>query len=260
MNKWSNSEIEYLKNNYSNTYIEELQKTLNRSYKSIIIKACRLDLLQNKDMISKKVSFSANDNFFTYPNVLNSYWAGFIGADGCVSDGRLNIHITSSDRILLDRFKQDVGFKGNISIGKARKNASGFTKESVKLIITNKKIINDLSYNFNIIPNKSLILEPPTNLSYENSLAYIVGNIDGDGTIRIRKDRNILCMKFVGTVKLLNWIKSILSNIIKINSNVHTYKNISEFVLMGKYAEKIGSVLNKIPVNKLERKWEKIYG
>lgn len=36
-------------------------------------------------MALKKYSY--NDNYFRTPNLENSYWAGFIAADGCVYKG-----------------------------------------------------------------------------------------------------------------------------------------------------------------------------
>lgn len=256
MGRWTEQEIEYLNKNFKNTNFIQLQSWLGRSRQSIACKAHRLNLIQDYETSYLSRTIEYNYLFFKQSNILNSYWAGFIAADGNIYKNQLKIHINLKDKILLERFKQDIQYAGEIHYHRAR----GKTKESASLTISGKNLVQDLYTNFNITPKKSLTLEPPIAIDEENALSYITGLLDGDGTIRIRKDKNILSIKFNGTKKILSWIKYILSNITPIKANIHTYSSVSELVLLGKTAEMIGKKLKSIPIDKLDRKWGIING
>lgn len=72
----------------------------------------------------KKIHFAAhiqkyvfNKKYFVKPNLQNCYWAGFITADGNLSDTsnkRLVITLAEKDINLLTRFKKDIHYTGKI--------------------------------------------------------------------------------------------------------------------------------------------------
>ena len=61
--------------------------------------------------------YTQNENFFSEPNDKNSYWAGFIAADGGIekTSNRLRIGLSIKDRELLEVFAQQVEFTGPIT-------------------------------------------------------------------------------------------------------------------------------------------------
>lgn len=256
MSKWSEKEIKYLIDNFAQTLYIEMENHLGRTHQSISKKAWQLSLKQDKDVAYSTRTYNINKDFFKEPNLINSYWAGFIAADGNIFKNQVKIQINNKDRILLERLKKDINFTGNIIEHKGRFcSSNSYTKSSSSISFSNQNIVNDLLKNFNICGNKSLILESPTNLSFDNSLAFIIGNLDGDGSILKIKNRPSFLMRFHGTYSLLDWIKEILSQIYKIDRKIVSCGNIYRLEFSGNYSKEIGITLKSIPILKLDRKW-----
>ena len=135
-------------------------------------------------------SYKINQDYFSVPNLENSYVAGFIAADG-------NIH-KSKNKLRIDLQIRDAEYLQNIVLLFSDKKITTTKRNYRSISLWSWKIISDLQKNFNITPNKSLTLKPPK-LEGQNALAFIIGNLDGDGSIIIRKDRrNELCIQFLG--------------------------------------------------------------
>lgn len=86
---------------------------------------------------------------------------------------------------------------------------------------------DDLKTNFNIIPAKSLILDPP-NINWEDKDlidAYIIGLIDGDGSIgfstSVRTQPHFF-ISLIGTSQVLSFVKRRFEEILgRSTSNLH---------------------------------------
>lgn len=160
---------------------------------------------------------SFNDRYFEEPNPENSYWAGFIAADGCISDRRqeahqqrLTIGLSSKDREHLVDFSKSIG-GGGVKTYEYERSLFGNAPKIYSTAVWSKssdKICDDLRTNFNITPRKTLTLKPPRNLSDENSIAFIAGYIDGDGCYY--NGNRGLVIKILGTIDLLNWVSEVL--------------------------------------------------
>lgn len=256
---WTQNEILYLKENYGKIKIEELSSFLKRKPSQVREKACLLNLkVKDKGLLYRK--HNLNDNFFETPNLLNSYWAGFIAADGNISKNfrLVQISISKKDRIILEKFKNDICFDGKIE----NTNIKSKNQKASQIRFSSHKIVEDLNFNFNIVPNKTFVLEPPNLINFNNILAYIIGYIDGDGTISEYKKDNCKYIHFLGTENLLNWIKETLNEVSEPyknkNSKVHkhTNANIFRYQINGRRAVEIYNTLKKIDVPKLQRKWK----
>lgn len=188
-----------------------------------------------------------NHNFFSKPNLLNSYWAGFIAADGCIDDTKyskkLKITLAHKDRNHLFRLKKYINYSGKI-----------YRHQFSVIELVSNKLCEDLRKNFNITPRKSLTLKPPKGLTKRQTLAYIIGYIDGDGYIGVID--NTKRIKILGTKFVLNWIRKQLLQHEKQLTDVKKYdKNVYTFYIYGKKASNITKLLNSIKVPKLKRKW-----
>lgn len=206
-----------------------------------------------------------NNNFFSKPTLLNSYWAGFIAADGCILSDKpvLQIGLSSKDKNILIKFKNEIKFEGRIF---ERFNTSGDGKKlypTSVLRIRSEKITKDLYKNFNITPKKSWTLKPPP-LDKKKALAFIIGYIDGDGCIS-QKRNNLggTVLKITGNKKFISWIKRTLEKCfnLKIKGKIHKawQSDISFLLIQGKQAFDILNKLETLPISKLERKWNKIH-
>lgn len=248
--KWTKEEDEIIKKYFHDTPAYTLVKLLNgRTYKSILSRAFILNV-KSKDRTKRKHRYKQNDNFFHEYNTVNCYWAGFIAADGFVDKNKsyLSIKISKNDIHHLIKFKKVL-----------KSNAPILTNNNcVILTIYSKKIVQDLESKFNIINKKSLIYSPPTNLTtFNEKLSFIVGVIDGDGSIL--NLNNKLRIVMLGTYSLMSWCKDFFNTIE--SDSVSLYRKDNIYVLTINKLTKIQAIFNYVNSLKLPfliRKWEKI--
>ena len=264
---WTNKEIKLLKMHYANNRLsstKDLAKKLNRNVYAVYMKAQALGL---KPKYKSNTKYTINENFFSKPNLLNSYWAGFIAADGGISAKsskkvtRLIIKLQRRDKKLLYKFKKDINFTGPI---KDREYYLSYDRTRISAVsvleINSEKICADLKKNFNIIPNKSLVLKPPKQLTEKQILAYIVGYIDGDGCVSLID--NALRLNILGTKTTLFFIHKLLTkklNLIHKSLPIVKRKNIYSYTIYGHNAKTTILFLKNNFKSILNRKWNKVY-
>lgn len=165
----------------------------------------------------------SNEEFFNNKVKKAYYWAGFIAADSCVTkDNRLELALKLDDIEHVRSFKRAIEAEHEVSVSHQRK--------ACRIRIRSEKIAKSLMDNFNIIPNKSKILEFPYIEEEYLLFEYIRGYIDGDGCLSVSKTENplglpnlIICS---GSYSFLEEISDIFSlytnnyNIPKYQSNV----------------------------------------
>lgn len=203
--------------------------------------------------------YNVNDNFFSEPNILNCYYAGFIAADGCIPSRDRNsllIELSSKDRQWIEIFKKNLQIESPIRdrIDKGKYPMSGIS-------FTSSKIIRDLKNIFNIIPKKSLTLMPPNIEDKKLKYAFICGYIDGDGSIihyiNEKRNRDTIFLSILGTYKMCSWIKETFKDITNNTGTIHEKTNtkIFKIVFNTKSARDIIKQLYALDVPKLKRKW-----
>jgi hypothetical protein len=228
------------------------------------IKSC--GCLRDMETSKRIRKYTCNDSFFSVPNPQNSYWAGFIAADGCIEEKskRLRIKLALADEIILKEFKKQIEFSGNFY--KETHIKRGKVCYSTKINITSKQLITDLNNNFNITTKKSLTLKPPINLNKECTEAFIRGFIDGDGSFCITKSRpnklgtrQYLILSIVGTYDVLLWIQNYINSMTNVGGLGSLGKRNLIWVLQYSIykAAYVYKNLCPNPIFKLERKWEK---
>jgi len=97
--KWSEDNIRYLKENYGKIKAKEIAAVLGRSYDAIHKKARSLKLIGDRGINRK---YTVNHNYFSEVTLENSYWAGFIAADGCITKNYVKIMIAQKDLKILE--------------------------------------------------------------------------------------------------------------------------------------------------------------
>lgn len=130
------------------------------------------------------------------------------------------------------------------------------------LVLMTAQIHKDLFFHFNIIPRKTGILQPPNIKNIKQIKAYIIGYIDGDGCIRKRKSDQLLILDIAGNYDILMWIKNIFEKIepTKYDNKIikNAIANCYSYRISGQRANNICSELKKLPILKLDRKWNLI--
>jgi hypothetical protein len=248
---WKEHEIQILKDNYGKINIYKLHELLpNRTIGSIHAAANSLGI-KSTFIYS---SYNWNRDFFGNINLMSSYYAGFIAADGYIGGralSELEIQINSKDKCLLEQFQKDINYNGSI------KNSEKY--QISRLLLTSTKMCKDLESNYNITTRKTFTLKPPEHLNLKNSLAFIKGLIDGDGCVTISK-KNFITIELLGTEAVMEWVRNIVVEIMPnyTTSKVAKIVNIYRYRINGKTAIKFAKKLEKIlPDHGLRRKWNK---
>ena len=211
-------------------------------------------------------TYNFNEEFFANPNLLNSYWAGFIAADFglCRHRGKrkcseLSCSLAKKDKKQLERFMSDIGHFSPVRVRQRTRNGTKvFTAE---ISITSSKMLDDLQNNFNVCAGNKIKRLCPPNLTRECRLSFIVGYIDGDGWLQYKKYLNLgVC----GTCEMVTWIKDSLDNeLSKVGIKGYTGKVVNRNNLSvwraNIHSWYLAELLDGIPVVKLSRKIPRIH-
>jgi hypothetical protein len=203
-----------------------------------------------------------NEEYFTKTNKQNSYWAGFIAADGYVSEDKncLQIILSAKDKDHLEKLKNELNKDYEIKIKKS--NSSWATDESYCCAFSfiSKQTINALKENWELHQKKTYTLTFPKNLSVEEKKSYLCGYIDGDGCISVVKNsRGKIQLSINGNEDFLNGIVKFLKEEGKINikNNIYESRNIFVFAVGGKVALSVLDFIYDENLPIMERKWGK---
>lgn len=256
MNKWTDEEVKLLESHWFTYSAKKLSGILLRSELSIYKKAFKLKLKSNKSVCKSK--YSKSENFFKNP--LNAYWAGFIAADGHLSNtgNRKGVCIALSvkDICLIEEFVKQCKFDGKI-----------FVKNQKCIVNINNTSVwhEDLKtlYNLEYAPgklSKTYTLGPPNITNQEDIYRYIIGLIDGDGWCSTFK--NHLYFGLCGTFDIVDWTRN---ELLKLENNKYKLPKITQNLKNRECykiqycctrAKNLYEILSKIETPyKLNRKW-----
>lgn len=251
--RWTPAECEILQAQFGKLTYKQIGELLDRNWISVRHQASAQRLTQGSNLGRK---FSVDHAFFANPSPLNSYWAGFIAADGCVRGKRLTVKLSDKDADHLARLASDIGYTGPIW------HASGMCC----LQICCEAFVEDLAKHFNITPRKSLTLQPPGISTPAEVRAFITGVIDGDGSITENRYRQYTRTRIsiYGTAELLHWIKGYFDQWspggARQASNVRQIpgKNLHAYSVTASRAVRVGNALREVDVPRLRRKWDRL--
>jgi predicted metal-dependent hydrolase len=220
--KWSQEDLEIVKNNYGKIQTHKIRDLLSkpRSNRGITVQARKMGVKRNLSLARRQ--YFCDFTYFDIPNIENSYWAGYIAADGNVKYGKqLELGCAISDREIIDNFNICTKNESPVHIKKAQKKKIikkiCNMQAQTRLHISSKEWIIALEKNWNIVSNKSLILQPPNITELNHKLAYIIGYLDGDGSASLRKLKRKTGTKLdlkvgfvAGDPTILEWIRNTL--------------------------------------------------
>lgn len=233
--------------------IYEEQGSLERAAKIIGCGRSKLQSFCSKNNIKR--SYAIDHEIFSEITPQNSYWAGFIAADGCVYQKFLKVVIQERDREHINKM---------LMFLKSSRKAKIF-KGYARLEIKSKKIVENLSKHFNIVPNKSLILRPPNIDNEELVRNFIRGYVDGDGCLYVDKENVIQVGITSGSREILEWINNIFNIKLQIRTKItkkYNKKYNKHYSTITYFSQKAETILNWIYENsnaefRLDRKYEK---
>ena len=154
--------------------------------------------------------YSVNDDYFKTQSSNMAYILGFLAADGNIAskENCINIQLQESDKDHLEHIKQEVESTRPLDF-----YTSSSGHPTVKFSVWSAQWKKDLAI-YNIVPNKTFILKPPTFLKSQYFIDYIRGYFDGDGSISSKTNRpNDCSFEIVGASKeMISWIKDVFAN------------------------------------------------
>jgi hypothetical protein len=147
--------------------------------------------------------YKLNENFFEKINTeKKAYFLGLLYADGYVNENNMLIEITlyNQDIDILNELIYEL-YPNNDKPLKLIRN------KYYKLVISSKKIVNDLKYH-GCVQKKTFKLKFPLTIPDDLIHHFIRGYFDGDGSVYVNK--GVLNISLVGTIDFLTSIQNIL--------------------------------------------------
>ncbi|MBS1722647.1 MAG: helix-turn-helix domain-containing protein [Armatimonadetes bacterium] len=103
------------------------------------------------------------------------YWVGFLMADGYFSGSAVKLHLSEKDAAHLSQYAQFVSYRG--------------TCRSACVNLRNPEVVTQIMAKFSISNQKTYKPCPFPQANDDLVFALIVGLIDGDGHIRVRREK-----------------------------------------------------------------------
>lgn len=246
-------ERDVLREHFGKLTYQQIGEMLGRPWTSVRHQANALRLTQGSNLGRR---YSTNLGFFATPSPLNSYWAGFIAADGCVRGKKVQLALGSKDADHVARCASDMGYTGPVHRSDGR----------CTLQVSCQAYAEDLAKHFNITPRKSLTLEPPNITTEPEIRAFITGVIDGDGSITTNRYRSYTRPRITiyGSAALLEWIRSYFdrwstpdergASRVRPSSRTQEY----QYSVTARRAVEVAAALREVDVPRLARKWDRL--
>lgn len=265
--RWDTYETDFIIENYKLLNIEQLARTLGRSYSSVGNKMYALNLnTPFRGSITKtSVAYLLSDNLESF------YWIGFLLADGCFRKsnkngnvGQITVLLAETDIDHLKKLAKHLNSKVY-----ERKNTS-FSKNPVKVSLTanDHHLVPRICDKFDINLRKTY--NPPNMESYtdkftkEQILATLIGLIDGDGCITSNGNGGFdlkiqLHSSWAGNLQYINRFVHDYFNT-PLDAKVRTTKSGESSLSIGK--QQLISFMKNFIINNsipaLDRKWSKV--
>jgi hypothetical protein len=259
---WTEGEISILRAEALNGNLSysKIGKLLNRSKASVKGKAVQLGIKSNH--VHKGI-YTKDEAFWDEPNMVNCYYAGIAASDGCVM-WEYNMFawaLQEGDVKYLERFKEITKYTGKIGFQEKCGFGRKKSRQHYLHICGAKKWNEALFKNFNIIPQKAKRLEPPNLKNDLLKCCFLIGALDGDGSICFTDKTTTICITS-SSLAVITWIQSFIAKNFDINTRnqpmakvTRKSENCYRFGVNNIKAIKLFEFLRKINVPKFERKW-----
>lgn len=223
-NKWSNEEIEFLKNNYDKYTAKELGDVLGRTKNAVALKLNKLGINVSK--------YNYNKHFFDIIDTeQKAYWLGFMYADGYVAYSterrvyEASIELKASDYEHLMKFNKSLN--GNVEVHFRERERWDKLHNICHIRFHSKELVEGL-IKHGCIPNKTFDIKMP-DIDEDLIRHFIRGFFDGDGSVYHRKDRNGIYANF--TSASYEFLVSLRAYIYQLGVNSYIVKDREHYQL-----------------------------
>lgn len=219
------------------------------------------EIIKFKSIYKKPLTYTTNKkkiwnyNFFNEQTPITAYWAGFILGDGNIHNNKLNISLSTTDKLHLETFCKNINLDSRYIKDQIGYNNSYVYKHMFSYLHLCHKPLTTQLLQWGIVPDKTHnFIEP--NISIELLPHFFRGWIDADGTL----DAKRLIIQLTGNTQRIEWGYNILQNKFGFNKNLHIYarKNgrcwCTLYINCNLTISKLFMLCNGIP--RLERKWK----
>lgn len=269
--RWTDDELAVLKEHWLKPDgVKIVQELLpHRHYNSIKAMA------YNRGLV-RWTQYTKDEAFFDASNDASNVIAGFVAADGCISEERRSFVITISakDKDYLEKIRNHVKHSGaliggsrpagHVIVSRGKEYIQKETHHVTLLVSDCTRWIESLQKTWNITPRKSHTLQPPNLTNLRHILCYLSGLIDGDGWVCLNKKADakhgkVLEISVMGTKELMTWVKKIFDyitpgeNEAQVNNNTSNNHTCS---VKGMRAYVIAKVFLSLDILRLDRKWD----
>jgi hypothetical protein len=125
-----------------------------------------------------RIVYPINHNSFSILTSETAYWIGFLMADGCILDkSKIQVALQLSDKLHLENFKKFL---------KTETRPIQEYNNACCIKIHSEQIVNDVA-KYGVVPRKSLKAKALNNIN--NNISFWLGELDGDGTIDIKRNK-----------------------------------------------------------------------
>lgn len=188
-----------------------------RNVISRVVKRNNIEVLKR---IGKHSKLSCNDNYFDkIDSSKKAYFLGLIVSDGSVSNRALSISLQERDKIILEKFIEDLEYSGKLSFVPKKKHNH---QNAYVLTVYSRKLVQDLS-KYGVVCAKSHKTYFP-DIPEEFYSHFIRGVFDGDGYIGEVSDKSNR-FSITGNRDLIESIRNILSDKLNIRKSAISFKN-----------------------------------
>jgi hypothetical protein len=168
----------------------------------------------------RKPSIKYNINFFSSYTPISCYWAGFIYADGCITDKygvhKVHIGLQKDDENHLIKLAKTINYGGKLY--------DDISNDAKVLSISGRWYVEDLLKKFNITPQKSLTIDFPMHIPSDMLPHFIRGIFDGDGSIT-QNENDKGAISVLGTLSTIENIVNYFYDVVGVRINQYGSNN-----------------------------------
>jgi hypothetical protein len=279
---WTQQEDNIIKENFNKITLKQISELLPNKHGYYALRSrCQrtLGLYRDKSIIKLPSKNTYNLEYFKDLNLTTAYISGLIASDGCIfrirgtNNYKFCYKVATKDECIIDFLIKEFNFNGKKVYTKQKSPDSDYISELVDVRLNCfDKNAEYLEKHYNLTPNKTMRLGPTNLTNTYLNWAFIIGNIDGDGTIAStymkKKDHHSIYLHFCSaSPHIIRWIKNLMDEYFPAKKygfagriaevGYHNQCHYYRYHICGLRAAIVINYLSQIPLPfKLKRKWE----